>query len=196
MPVSTEVMSASFVDSYNHHTHFHMQPYNFERLLYYLTDCNGALVNEWMTTVDKASKLDLDASWLARLQREFCAARVTDEFMCETIRNVGQNYGYTVDPHTAVAIAAAESLGYDLSKPQQDTPVAILSTASPCKFQESVTVALGQEGWKEYAAKDFPESAKAVMDKEEIEPILYRHGEDWEAMARDIVNNLGQIESS
>ena len=157
-----------------------------------------------MTTVDRTSKLDLDATWLALLQNEFRAARVTDELMCETTRRMQQEYGYTVDPHTAIAIAAAESLGYSLSSPQE-TPVAILSTASPCKFEESVTVALGQEGWNSYADKEFPERAKAVMSKTEIPPCIYKFREgstleqlqlEWEAMAVDIVEEMGKIDES
>lgn len=150
-----------------------------------------------METVDKTSKLDLDASWLARLQEEFSAARVTDDEMCETTRKVKDAYGYTVDPHTAVALAAAEMLGFDLSSnAQRDSPVAILSTASPCKFQESVTVAVGEDGWKDYVANEFPESANAVLKKEEVEPPRYRAGEDWEKLARAILDELDQIESS
>jgi threonine synthase len=163
--------------------------------LYYLTDCNDKLVKEWMTTVEKTSKLDLDPSWLARLQCHFRAARVTDEEMCGAIRMVREKYGYTVDPHTACAVAAAESLGYALSA-SRERPVAILSTASPCKFQESVTVALGEDGWKNYAANEFPESGKAVMMRDEIEPTFYVHGADWETLARNIVAELGQIDES
>lgn len=147
-----------------------------------------------MESVDTTSQLDLDETWLSRLQEEFAAARVTDDCMCETLKCVQQSFGYTVDPHTAVAIAAAESLGYSLSQPQE-TPVAILSTASPVKFEESVTVALGKDGWTEYFENEFPESAKALFEKPETEPVVYRIGQDWEALTRNIVDELGQIET-
>lgn len=172
-----------------------LQPYNFERLLYYLTDGDDSRVKEWMTSMEKTTKLDLDPSWLARLQREFRAARITDEVMCETTRMMQENYGYTIDPHTAVAVAAAESLGYSLSSSMK-VPVAVLSTASPCKFEESVTVALGVEEWKAYFESGFPESGKAIMTREEIEPTIYAQGTDWESLARGIVAELGQIDES
>jgi len=148
-----------------------------------------------MESVDTTCKLDLDATCLSRLQQDFLAARITDELMCETARHVYNTFNYTVDPHTAVAIAAAESLGYSLSE-ERETPVAVLSTASPCKFQKSVTVALGNEGWKEYVKNGFPESAKAVLERNEKEPVVYRDGQDWELLAREIVAELGDIETS
>jgi threonine synthase len=106
-----------------------------------------------------------------------------------------ETYGYTMDPHTAVAVAAAESLGYALSA-SMETPVAVLSTASPCKFEESVTVALGEGAWKAYFENGFPESGKAIMTREEIEPTIYAEGADWESLARGIVAELGQIDDS
>mmetsp|Transcript_16985 Transcript_16985/g.30758 ORF Transcript_16985/g.30758 Transcript_16985/m.30758 type:complete len:312 (+) Transcript_16985:746-1681(+) len=169
-------------------------PYNFERLLYYLTDCNSTLVKEWMDTVDNTSKLDLDSTWLSRLQDEFAAERVTDDAMCATIQSIKQEYDYTVDPHTAVAFATTMSLGYNLRK--QTSLVAILSTASPCKFQESMTVALGSKGWNDYVNAEYPEQAGRIMEMTQIEPIVYRKGEDWEALTRRIVDDFAKSRGS
>jgi threonine synthase len=77
-----------------------------------------------------------------------------------------------------------------------EVPVAILSTASPCKFEESVTVALGEEAWKAYFESGFPASGKAIMTREECEPTFYAQGADWESLARGIVAELGQIDES
>jgi threonine synthase len=87
-----------------------------------------------------------------------------------------------------------EKLGYSLSEVQQTTPVAILSTASPCKFEESVTVALGKDGWNRYYQEEFPERARDVMSRKEVEPILYTKDQDWETLARNIIKELGQVE--
>lgn len=185
--------------NYNDTTQQHLltvlgrQPYNFERLLYYLTDCNHILVKEWMETVDATSQLDLNDDWLSKLQQEFGAARVTDDAMCETICRVRKEYGYTVDPHTAVAISAAHQLGYYTCKNDVSTesqPVAILSTACPCKFQESMTIALGTEGWKIYVDEEFPKRATKILGLNQVEPIVYEKDKDWEQMTRDMVDNL------
>lgn len=62
--------------------------------------------------------------------------------MCQTLLEVRDEYGYVADPHTAVALAAAKKLGYF----GNGGLCAILATASPCKFEESVTAALGVDG--------------------------------------------------
>jgi len=176
-------------------------PYNFERLLYYLTDEDNALVKTWMDAMDSTEKLDLDDSWHKKLQTEFKSARITDDELCATMRSVQKEFNYLMDPHTTVAVAAAEKLGYRLSDESDGSvngrPFAILSTASPCKFEESVTFAIGEEGWQQFFSSHFPERAKAVLEKCEAPPILYSWieganicyvQEQWERQARDIIN--------
>eukprot|EP00979_Chaetoceros_neogracilis_P013719 scaffold4037_cov265-Chaetoceros_neogracile.AAC.1 len=170
-------------------------PYNFERLLFYLTDGNQDLVRDWMTTMDKTQKLDLKGEWLSKIQREFSSARITDDEMCKAVQSVRENFNYFIDPNTAVAVAAAEKLGYNLNA-QDIPPFAILSTASPCKFEESVTVALGEEGWATYKKNEFPSRAAAIEAKDECDPTLYKWPKglsmeevqkEWEQAARDII---------
>jgi threonine synthase len=178
-------------------------PYNFERLLFYLTDGNQELVKGWMAQVDSTSKMDLSAEWHERLQQEFGCERVTDDEMCATTRKVHKTYNYLVDPHTAVALCAAEKLGYQLDVERTNTnPAAILATASPCKFQESVTVAIGQDAWAEYMENGFPESGKVVFERTERPPTIYKATAGssleadqmvWEKMALGIIDELGQV---
>ena len=156
--------------------------------------------------MDAKSKLDLDSNWHSKLQSEFRSARITDEEMCNAMKKVKEKYHYFVDPHTAVAIAAAEKLGYDLYTNENEItndydsqPYAILSTASPCKFEESVNVALGKEGWDEYYDVQFPNAAKSVMTKAEVSPTLYPYipgkslldvQTDWERRAKNLIDKL------
>jgi len=174
-------------------------PYNFERLLFYLTDGNHTLVHDWMTTVDATSKLDLNRDWLQRLQQDFDSARVTDEEMCETICSIQQKYKYLADPHTAVALCAAKKLGYSLDQ-EQKIPAALLATASPCKFKESVSAAIQEQGWADYVATSFPDEAKVVLEKPENPVIVYKAKEgcslnetqmEWEATVRQTVASFG-----
>jgi len=194
-------------------------PYNFERLLFYLTDQNHDLVRSWMTIVDSQQKLELSTEWLARLQQDFESARaVTDDEVCEMVRHLIAEYDYWVCPNTAVAWCAAEQLGYytrptespttsdetetsdeNGGKLDKATPVAILSTASPCKFQEALVVAVGQDGWERYKSKHFPKAAQRVLDSEETPPVLYKAKtgatlqqtqEEWERLAREIIDDM------
>ncbi|KAL7532522.1 hypothetical protein ACHAXR_004678 [Thalassiosira sp. AJA248-18] len=176
-------------------------PYNFERLAFYATGGNHALIKKWMTKMDQTQQLTLEARWLAQLKKDFRSARVTDDEMCNALRQVHDTLYYLADPHTAVAMAAAEKLGYaftDKSSVEEMIPMVILATASPCKFQEVVTVVLGEEGWKEWEEYNFPERAKRTLEKEEKEPFHYSRKEgaslsdvqsEWRKMMIDIVNN-------
>ena len=175
------------------------QPYNFERLLYYLADENPTLVRGWMESVDATEKLDLDATWLSKLQRDFQSARVDDNEMCQTLRTVSDTYGYIADPHTGVALAAAEQLGYFNSSCVQQTWCAVLSTASPCKFEESMTAALGEEGWQKYLLSDFPTNAKAILEGGErpVADFRWKEGTDlktvqaeWELKLRETIQKV------
>ena len=152
-------------------------------------------------------------NWFRELQKEFRSVRVTDDQLCDTMRVIRDKYHYVADPHTGVAFHAARQLGYftkdgnsqyegDCSA-EYRVPVAVMSTASPCKFQESVTVALGAETWEQYYhnSEQFPSSAKQLFTKPETEPILYRFDRtkslaenqiDWESQTRRLIKELQQ----
>lgn len=155
-----------------------------------------------MDMVDSTSKNDLTPEWLALFQRDFCSARITDEEMCTATRTVLADCDYVTDPHTAVAFAAALKFGYycgagnNYDNDPKSQIVALLSTASPCKFQKAVTEAVGEKGWNDYFESGFPVRAKAIMTRKEIPPIVYqakRGGSleesqaDWEVQARSIL---------
>jgi threonine synthase len=149
--------------------------------------------------MEVTAKLDLDDEWMSKLHDEFRSARIIDEQLCDTIRSIQKAYDYVVDPHTAVALAAAEILGYKHNDPTCLRPVAILATASPCKFEEAVTVALGKDRWTEYCESSFPAAAKNILNKQEIPPVRYPWKKglqltkvqvEWETLAMSIVQSL------
>ena len=178
------------------------KPYNFERLLFYLTEENHDLVNQWMSTMEATTKLNLDDSWHTKLKEEFSSARITDDEMCASMKRVYDELDdYCIDPHTAVAVAGAEKLGYDIYNVNNhnDQPFAILSTASPCKFEESVTIGIGPTRWEKYVKFHFPQRAASIMKKDEIDPTLYKCLEgqtleetqiEWERMARELISEF------
>jgi threonine synthase len=184
-------------------------PYNLERILFYLTSQNHALIKEWYTGLEETNAVEIGPEWLRKLQMEFCAARVTDEELCETIQNVVRDWNYFADPHTSVALCAAEKLGYDIAKTKDKsattatshtkTAVAIIATASPCKFQEAMTTALGDSKWQEYMVTKFPKSGLDTMEKLETPPVSYTfdksknlagNQKDWERLSGDIIRDL------
>lgn len=174
-------------------------PYNFERLLYYLLDGNHNFVRDFYAGMDANSRMDLDSQWVKRLQDEFGSARVTDGEMCSMLRSVLLSYNYLADPHTAIALCAVEKLGLGIDN-QHERPLALLSTASPCKFEEAVTEAIGVDHWTNYFESDkFPEAARAIMSKAEVPFALYKAHEgvpleetqkEWESIARRLILEL------
>ena len=168
-----------------------------------MTNQNHNLVNQWMTTMENTTKLDLDNSWHQKLQDEFASARITDEEMCKSMKQVLDKFKYFIDPHTAVAVAAAEKLNYNIYDSDyissNKRPYAILSTASPCKFEESVTIGNGENKWKQYVELEFPSRAASILSKVEVEPTLYQWTKgqtleevqvSWEMLARNLVENF------
>ena len=122
-------------------------------------------------------ELTLGANWLERLQDEFRSARVEDDEMMQTMRTVRSAHDYLLDPHTAVAVSAAEKLGYNIIEgPNADdtkNPIVIIATASPCKFEGAVTATIGKNGWDQWARESFPPRARATMDASESQPLHY-----------------------
>jgi threonine synthase len=176
-------------------------PYNLERLLFYLTDENHTLINHWYKDLTEKGKVVLDDGWLAKLQTEFRSARVPDDELCAVTREVLKEFDYWTDPHTGVACAAAKRWGYFKTEkePTNSATVAIMATASPCKFQAAMTTTVGEEKWKEYDVKHFPERGREVSQKVEIPPIIYPAGagasldenqKAWENMTRDLIATL------
>ena len=230
-PTPGERMKTSLSDAINIQL-----PYNLERLLFYLTGEDHDQVKSWYHRLEDGSDststsnsgnsdgkglFDLKESpdWWTKLQTEFGSAKVNDEELCATMSRVLEDYGYWIDPHTGVAFAAADKLGYSNNTVKSNaagnesenhpnnnintsvvTAVAIMATASPCKFQNVLTTALGSERWGEYERDHFPSRGKDLEDKEEIPPVLYvaESGKTleenqliWEAKTRELIEQLG-----
>lgn len=136
-------------------------PYNMERIFYYLTGEDSLLVKSWMKQMDGTSQFTLPEAWHQKMQQIFASARIDDDAMCEAMRRSVADFGYLPCPHTAVALGAHFATPADVAR-------VIFATASPCKFQSSVTTALGQETWKSYEdSSNFPPSARSLFTKEE-----------------------------
>lgn len=112
---------------------------NLERLLYTLTNADSNKVNTWMKQLNDNGQYKVDEEVLSSIKENFWSDYADDFKTAETIKNVYENHGYTLDPHTAVAWYVAEKykeVTNDL------LPTIIVSTASPYKFNENVLGAL------------------------------------------------------
>ncbi|HTN99517.1 MAG TPA: hypothetical protein VL068_02480, partial [Microthrixaceae bacterium] len=82
--------------------------------------------------------VSVDERHLLALGEEFDAARVDGEGAASVIREIHSSLGLIIDPHTAVAVAAAER-----SEGDPSVPVVALATADPAKFPDAVEMAIG-----------------------------------------------------
>lgn len=112
---------------------------NLERLLYHLTAGNTQQVAQWMKDLNEKGSYQVGGTVLAALQNLFWADWASDTQTTETIAQVHRKFGYTCDPHTAVAWGVCEKYR---SQTADQTKSVILSTASPFKFNTSVLSAL------------------------------------------------------
>lgn len=108
---------------------------NVERQLFELTGRNADSIASWMDALKTDKCFTVDEETRKKLQADFKANAVDSETCLQTIKEVQQQYGYLLDPHTAVAYKVAEQL-------KGDNPVLVASTAHWAKFGENVYRAL------------------------------------------------------
>lgn len=108
---------------------------NFERYIYYLLEEDPQKLKIFMKSFAENESAEIKD--YGKLNDCFVATRVDTSETLSTISNIHSKYGYVIDPHTAVGVAAALRV-------KLDTPIVCLATAHPSKFPESVKRAIGQ----------------------------------------------------
>jgi threonine synthase len=118
---------------------------NFERLLFELKGRNGAAVATALQTFRQKGALPADEQAWRQAQRLFSGHRVDDALTLKTVAQVHAETGMLIDPHTAVAIAAAraEIEGMNTDDETRATPMIALASAHPAKFPDAVARATG-----------------------------------------------------
>ncbi|MBY0422625.1 MAG: threonine synthase, partial [Parvularculaceae bacterium] len=112
---------------------------NFERMLFEAADRNGARVAALMQDLRSTGRFTLPADMLEFLRRHLSVRRVHGAARAETMRRHAAA-GYALDPHSAVALRAAEEA---LGAAPASAPVVALATAHPAKFPDAVAAATG-----------------------------------------------------
>lgn len=101
---------------------------NFERYLYYLAGEDATRLTAWMHTFQSTGALTPNAP----PQSCFSALRGDTAATLATIRRWWQEYGYLLDPHTAVGVWAGQHYL------NQGSPMICLATAHPAKFPAAI----------------------------------------------------------
>jgi threonine synthase len=112
---------------------------NLERLLFELTGHNTEVINEWMGMLRTHGVYNVDSSTLKTLKKVFWADFTNESETLKTIEYIYREYNYVIDTHTAVGIDVYDK--YVISTGDM-TKTVVASTASPFKFNDSVSRAI------------------------------------------------------
>ena len=112
---------------------------NLERLLFDLYDENNYEVASLMNQLTQRGHYQVSGEVFTKLQKNFAAGFATEEEVKSEIKRVYNYDRYVIDPHTAVGSFVANQYQ---KKTGDQTPMVIVSTASPYKFPETVYEAI------------------------------------------------------
>lgn len=150
---------------------------NLERLLYELGGKDSNFVKNLMKDLKDSGYYRVEEDLLYDELSEFIGYFSSEAETEEVINNVFDEYGYLLDPHTAVAVSAF--FKYMGETYDEDTTTVIVSTANPYKFPQSVykAVAKVEEDDADKAVKklanfsgmDIPEAISSLKNK----PVLH-----------------------
>ena len=125
---------------------------NFERLVFELWGRDGKATARMVAAFRAEKRLVWPPAKLKRLRELFAAGRADDAETLATIARIHRETGETVDPHTAVGLAAAATV-----KRAKGAPLVALACAHPAKFPDAIARALGA---KPPMPKAFAEQAR------------------------------------
>jgi threonine synthase len=135
-------------------------PYNFWRYLYFVCGRDPGKIRQWMDEFQNQGSVRLDSRTAYEIRQGFISASITDEQTLATIADVYRSRdGYLLDPHAAVAVAAADTLSSTFAA---DTKVVCLATAHAAKFPHVIRQALAVDG--ELPKKAMHQSIEAAKD--------------------------------
>lgn len=114
---------------------------NFERFVFDLVGRDAAKVRELWSSVDAGGAFDLNADgYFARVaDYGFVSGSSSHANRMQTIRDTYANYGVMIDTHTADGLKVA------LEFREPGTPMVVLETALPAKFEDAIVEALGRQ---------------------------------------------------
>lgn len=113
---------------------------NFERLIFEASGRNLDETTKSMSSLARERRFTLSPATLAAMRAVLSAIRVDQSSIHDTIADLASRRGLTIDPHTAVGVAAMRR-----ARAQENHlgPMIGLATAHPAKFPETVSAATG-----------------------------------------------------
>jgi threonine synthase len=149
---------------------------NFERLYFEGVGHEGVETARAMRAFGEGGGIDVPPSAMAMFRSLFRGASVDETETARSMVSTHHLTGELIDPHTAIAVSAARSIG----PVAPDTPVVALATAHPAKFPETVQAATGVE-------VVLPPQVQALRSKPERIQRLSADSEAVKAVVREVM---------
>lgn len=113
---------------------------NFERFVFDLVGRDSAKMRDLWRQIEAGGSFDLKAEGYYQFVPDygFISGSSNHVHRMQTIRNTQQQYGFTIDTHTADGLKVA------LEHRDIQVPMIVLETALPAKFEDAIQEALGQ----------------------------------------------------
>ncbi len=124
---------------------------NFERFVFDLVGQDSAKIREFWASVDKGGAFDLKPLMPKLANYGFVSGNSNHAHRMSTIRQAQAKYNVIIDTHTADGLKVAMEFR------NVDTPMLVLETALPAKFEEALVEALG-------SVPPRPDSLKGIED--------------------------------
>ncbi len=155
---------------------------NLERLLYLMTE-DTQLVAGLMGQLNTQGFYQVPDSLQKAIRAEFWGGFCSDDQTGTTIGQVFQKTGYLCDTHTATGWAVAEQYRKETG---DNTPMVVLSTASPYKFPAAVLSALEENNDPdEFAKMDRLAELSGVKIPENLFNVRYKKELHTQVIAKD-----------
>ncbi|AQW21194.1 threonine synthase [Lentilactobacillus curieae] len=111
---------------------------NFERLLYYKSGQDSKYVANLMSQLETEGKYQVSQAVLDSIKEDFYFGYSINDDIEASIQDTYSEHNYLMDPHTA----AGYKVMRDYQQIDSETPMVLLSTASPYKFVGAVNDAI------------------------------------------------------
>ncbi|MDF1575713.1 MAG: threonine synthase [Bacteroidales bacterium] len=136
-------------------------PVNFWRYLYFAIGKDPEKIRRWMEKFEEKGIVQFDLESYEAYQKGFLSVSVGDELTQKTIRETYETEGYLLDPHGALALAAADLL----AEKAGDHKLICLATAHPAKFPDAIKKSLEAGALPAAAIHPSLERAKKLCQK-------------------------------
>ena len=131
---------------------------NFERLLFDINNYDDVETDSVMRDIKEKGKHIIDKKKLEKINNDFISARVSEEEVLKTIKDVHEKYKTILDPHTAIGYNAFDKVNLRGNN-------VVLATAHPCKFPEAIKKSIN-------LTSELPKELMFILDKKENYDII------------------------